>query len=250
MDKLVYAALNGMKVIENRQANTYNEMANVSTVGFKRSLNSAVIWRDLVAEDHLDSRAYPILVGENYVDLAPGPMMQTGVNLDAYINDKGLLAVQGKDGTEAYTRRGDLKVTENGILTTGAGDLVLGDAGPITIPPSSKIELSDDGVLSVTPMGQDATVLLPIARLKLVNGDKVGLKIRPDGLYETPDAQPLPVDASIRLSVGALEGSSVSPVESMVQMIKDAREYEMHVRVIRNAKELSTSSTSMVRLDS
>jgi flagellar basal-body rod protein FlgF len=177
-------------------------------------------------------------------------MMQTGVNLDAYINDKGLLAVQGNDGTEAYTRRGDLKVTENGILTTGAGDLVLGDAGPITIPPSSKIELSDDGVLSVTPMGQDATVLVPIARLKLVNGDKVGLKIRPDGLYETPDAQTLPVDASVRISVGALEGSSVSPVESMVQMIKDAREYEMHVRVIRNAKEMSTSSTSMVRLDS
>jgi len=249
MDKLVFQVLNGMNVVERRQAATFNNLANVSTVGFKKSINSAVIWRDLVAKDHLDSRAFPVLKGENLVDLTPGPMMRTGGELDVFISGKGLLSVQATDGSEAYTRRGDLKLTENGVLTTGAGDLVLGDNGVITIPPAQSIQLSPDGNLSIVPMDGNAGEYVLLDRLKLVNGEKTALKIREDGLYEQINKAPLEADAAISLTLGSLEASAVSPIESMVQMIKDSREYEMHVRVIKNAKEISTSSASIMRLD-
>jgi len=250
MDKLIFTTLNGMKVVEQRQAVTYNELANVSTVGFKKTTSPATVFRDLVAENQLDTRTYPIVLGDNVVDLTPGSMQQTGGNLDFYISGKGLFGVQATDGTEAYTRRGDMKLTANGLLTTGAGDLVLGDNGPITIPPSQSIDVSPDGTIRAILLGDPTRTPVEIDRLKLVNAENVPMKLRPDGLYSAVSNELLEPDAAIPLTKGALEGSAVSPVEAMVQMIKDAREYEMHVRIIRNAKDLSNTSATMIRLDS
>ena len=249
MDRMIFTVLNGMKVVEKRQANTFNELANVSTVGFKKSMTHTVDWRDLAADDQYNTRAFPVLKTINRVELEPGPMMVTGNNLDVYLNHRGLIAVQGTDGTEAYTRRGDLKLTENGLLTVGSGDLVLGENGPITIPPSARIELSADGVISVIPEGEGALELVDIDRIKIVNGADENFQIRADGLFETADQRILPADGQMGVVVGALESSAASPIEAMVQMIKDSREYEMHVRVIKNAKELSQSSASMVRIE-
>ena len=250
MDKLIFTVLNGMKVSEMRQANTFNELANVNTTGFKSSFNSVAVAKDLTSPDAFDSRAFPSLRYGNTVNLKPGPMIATKNDLDVYISNKGVLAVQAKDGSEAYTRRGDLKVTENGVLTTGAGHVVLGNQGPITLPPSSKVTINQTGVISVIPMSSTDNTFQEIDRLKLVNSEGQELKIREDGLYETESKQPLPEDGAIGVMVGALEGSSAKPVELMVQMIKDSRDYEMQVRVIKNAKEISTSSASMIRMDS
>ena len=250
MDKLVFTTLNGMKTVEQRQSVTYNELANVSTVGFKKTTSPGMIYRDLVAQDQLDTRTFPVVLGDNIIDLTPGAMQQTGGDLDFYISGKGLFGVQGSDGNEAYTRRGDMKLTANGLLTTGAGDLVLGDNGPITIPPSQSIDVSPDGTIRAILLGDPTFTPVEIDRLKLVNAENVPMKLRPDGLYNAVSNEILEPDAAITLTKGALEGSAVSPVEAMVQMIKDAREYEMHVRVIRNAKELSTSTSNMLRLDS
>lgn len=249
MDKMIYTVLNGMKVTEQRQANTVNELANVSTIGFKKSFNSAVISRDLMAPTGLNSRAIPILKTENVVDLTPGPVQRSGNPLDLYISGRGLFAVQAEDGTEVYTRRGDLKITDNGVLTTGAGYLVLGDNGPITLPPTAKVDISADGTVNILAQGEAGNLMEPIARLKLVNAADQVMQIRSDGLYQPLNQGTLAADAEISVTTGALEGSSATAVDAMVQMIRDARAYEMQISVMKNAKELSTAGASVVRMD-
>ena len=250
MDKMIFTVLNGMQVTERRQANTFNELANVNTIGFKPSFDAAIISKDLSSPDTYDARAFPGLTAQNVVDLEPGPMMRTNHGLDLYISDKGLFAVQANDGSEAYTRRGDLKITANGVLTTGTGDLVLGEGGPITLPPASKIEIAPNGVISAVITGEGDVVVEEVDRLKLVNAEGQIIQIREDGLYQTVTKQPLPLDAEITVTRGSLEGSSANAVDVMVQMIKDSREYEMQVKIVKNAKEMATASASMIRLDS
>ena len=250
MDKMIFTVLNGMQVTERRQANTFNELANVNTIGFKSSFDAAIISKDLTSKDTFDSRAFPGLTAQNVVDLEPGPMMRTNHDLDLFISDKGLFAVQANDGTEVYTRRGDLKITANGVLTTGKGNVVLGDNGPITLPDAAKIQISPDGVVNGVFATDDGMVVEEVARLKLVNAEDQVIQIREDGLYQTLTKEPLPADAQIKVTTGALEGSSASAVDVLVQMIKDSREYEMQVKVIKNAKEMATASASMIRLDS
>jgi flagellar basal-body rod protein FlgF len=250
MDKMIFTVLNGMQVTERRQANTFNELANVNTIGFKSSFDAAIISKDLTSKDTFDSRAFPGLTAQNVVDLEPGPMMRTNHDLDLFISDKGLFAVQANDGTEVYTRRGDLKITANGVLTTGKGNVVLGDNGPITLPDAAKIQISPDGVVNGVFATDDGMVVEEVARLKLVNAEDQVIQIREDGLYQTLTKEPLPADAQITVTTGALEGSSASAVDVLVQMIKDSREYEMQVKVVKNAKEMATASASMIRLDS
>ena len=249
MDKMIFTVLNGMKVVEQRQANNVNELANVNTVGFKKSFNSSVLWQNLQGENSLETRAFPSLLSRNVVDLKPGPFQRTGNPFDLYIHGQGLFAVQAEDGTEVYTRRGDLKVSENGVLTTGTGNLILGDNGPITIPPTSRVEVSPNGTISILVPGSTTNEMSPIARLKLVDGSTQTMQIRSDGLYQTLDKALLEPDAKIKVSAGGLEGSAANPIESMINMIRDSRAYEMNIRVIKNAKEVSTASASMMRLD-
>jgi len=249
MDKMIFTIMNGMKVVEQRQANTFNELANVNTVGFKKSFNSVVQSRELVGADSLASRAFPSLTSMNAVDMRPGAIKHTGNPLDLYISGEGLFAVQGKDGAEAYTRRGDIKVSDNGLLTTGKGDLLLGDGGPITIPPASKIEIAGDGTVSILVAGEAGNEMTPVGRVKLVNAQGQSMQIRSDGLYQTVTGEELPPDAAISVTPGALEGSAATPIDAMVQMIRDSREYEMQVRVIKNAKEISTASAAVMRMD-
>ena len=249
MDKMIFTVLNGMKVVEQRQANTFNELANVNTVGFKKSFNSAVMSSDLLADDSLETRAYPSLQTINKVDLKPGPFQRTGNPFDLYLNGRSLLAVQDGQGNEVYTRRGDIKVSENGVLTTGSGNVVLGDDGPITLPPTTRAQVSPDGTISILAPGSVNNEMTPVARLKLVNPGENLIQIRSDGLYQTETKELLPVDAEMKVTAGGLEGSAANPIESMINMIRDSRAYEMNVRVIKNAKEVSTASASMMRLD-
>ena len=249
MDKMIFTVLTGMKVVEQKQANTFNELANVNTVGFKKSFNSSVFSQNLKGDESLETRAFPSLLSQNVVDLTPGPFQRTGNPFDLYIHDKGLFAVQADDGSEVYTRRGDIKVTDNGVLTTGNGYLILGDDGPITVPPTSRIEVSPNGTINILVPGSTTNEMEPIARLKLVDGGRQTMQIRPDGLYQTEDKATLEADANIKVTAGGVEGSAAKPIDAMIQMIRDSRAYEMNVRVIKNAKEVSTASASMMRLD-
>lgn len=244
MDRLVYVAMSGAKEIMRAQAANNNNLANVSTVGFRADL-SAFQTQNVVGAG-LPSRAYATSDSTGW-DSSSGQLETTGRSLDVAVKGPGWLAVQAPDGTEAYTRAGDLHVDSTGILMTAAGDPVLGDSGPITIPPYSSITLGSDGSVSVVPQGQGPETVSTVGRIKLVNPPVGNLTRGGDGLFRTSDGSTASADASVQLVSGTLESSNVNIAETMVNMIELARNYEVQVKAMKTAEDDSASSSKLLQ---
>lgn len=245
MDKMIFTMLNSMKNVQAKQTNNAHEIANVATPGFKKSYSEQTKSLDVHIPGAYNTRAVPVSKATNVVDMNPGALMLSGRTLDVYINNAGALAVQGPDGQDLYTRRGDLSVSANGQLVTGNGNLVLGDNGPITIPEGSNLSIATNGSVNMVPRG--AAQEVAIGRLKLVDTKDQDMLIREDGLYQLAAGE-LPASAEITLTPKALEGSNVNVVDSMVRMITLSRQYEMSVNMIKNAREVDAASASVMRL--
>ncbi len=245
MDKMIFTMLNSMKNVQYKQTNNAHEIANVITPGFKKSFSEQTKSLDVHVDGALNSRAMPISKATNIVDMNPGALMISGRALDIYVNDAGALVVQGPEGQELYTRRGDLSVSANGMLVTGTGHLVIGDDGPITVPQGSNISIANDGRVNMIPPGSHLEV--QVGRIKLVNTADQDMLIREDGLYQLEKGD-LPLDGEIRITPKALEGSNVNAVDAMVRMIQLSRQYEMAVNMIKNAREVDAASASTMRL--
>jgi flagellar basal-body rod protein FlgF len=155
--------------------------------------------------------------------------------------------VQASDGREAYTRAGDLRVDVNGQLITGAGRPVLGDGGPITVPPHSSVNIARDGSVSIVPLGQEATTTATVGRIKLVKPAHADLTRGADGLFRRKDGADAPADAGVQLMSGSLESSNVNVAEAMTQMIELARRFELQVKSIRTAEEDAAASTRLLQ---
>ena len=164
-------------------------------------------------------------------DPTPGAIGNTGRNLDVAMRGNAWLTVQGLDGTEAYTRGGSLELSSDGTLTTRSGLPVLGDGGPIQVPAGSEVGIGADGTVSARTGNGRPT---PVGRLKLVTPE-APLTRGEDGLFRGAEGD-LPADATARLQDGALEGSNVSPVETMVQMIAAARQFEAQMKLMQTAE--------------
>lgn len=246
MDKMIFTMLNSMKSVQTRQTNNAHEIANVVTPGFKKSFSEQTRSLDVYVPGTHNSRAMPESKASNVVDMNPGAMMVSGRALDIYVNDLGAIAVQGPEGQDLYTRRGDLSVSAEGVLVTGSGSLVLGDNGPITVPQGSNISVTSDGTVNMIPSGDSQEVA--VGRIKLVDTKNQDLFIREDGLYQLASGE-LPASADVRVTPKALEGSNVNVVDSMVRMISLSREYEMSVNMIKNAREVDAASASTMRLN-
>jgi flagellar basal-body rod protein FlgF len=158
----------------------------------------------------------------------------------------GWLAVQAADGSEAYTRRGDLYVDESGLLKTGNGLPVMGNGGPVALPPADKISIGQDGTISIVPAGQKADELAQIDRIKLVNPPAEQLQKGLDGLMRLREGE-AEADANQRLVSGSLETSNVNVVDEMVDMIELARRFELQVKMMRTAEENAKSAASLLR---
>lgn len=246
MDRVLFLASNTGKQIMRAQAVNTNNLANASTVGFKKDFVYAQA--RAVHGEGLESRVYSQAKGMG-ADTSSGALMSTGRNLDVAVRGEGWFAVQGLDGQEAYTRAGDLRVSPAGLLTTAAGHPVLGNnGGPITLPPFSKVEVGSDGTVSLVPQGQEATTLAVVDRIKLVKPPANQIVKTEDGLFRTKDGVPANPDASVQLVGGALESSNVNAVESMVQMMELARKYELSVKVMEKAKENDAASAQLMRM--
>jgi len=245
MDKMIFTMLNSMKNVQYKQTNNAHEIANVITPGFKKSFSEQTKSLDVHVDGALNSRAMPISKATNIVDMNPGALMISGRALDIYVNDAGALVVQGPEGQELYTRRGDLSVSANGMLVTGTGHLVIGDDGPITVPQGTNISIANDGRVNMIPPGSHLEV--QVGRIKLVNTADQDMLIREDGLYQLEKGD-LPLDGEIRITPKALEGSNVNAVDAMVRMIQLSRQYEMAVNMIKNAREVDAASASTMRL--
>ena len=246
MDKMIFTMLNSMKNVQLKQSNNAHEIANVVTPGFKQSYSEQTKSLDVHIPGAFNSRAMPVSKATNVVDMNPGALMVSGRALDIYVNELGAIAVQGPDGQDLYTRRGDLSVSAAGMMVTGNGNLVLGDNGPITIPEGTNISIANDGTINMIPTGASQEV--KVGRIKLVDTANEQMLIREDGLYQLAQGQ-LQASAGVKITSKALEGSNVNVVDSMVRMISLSRQYEMSVNMIKNAREVDAASASTMRLN-
>jgi flagellar basal-body rod protein FlgF len=246
MDRSLYIAMSGAKQTLLAQTANANNLANTQTTGFKSDLEQ--FRSQPVFGAGYPTRVYAMTERPG-TDLSHGAMQTTGRDLDVAINGEGFIAVQGADGKEAYTRAGDLRVTPEGLLQTGAGLQVLGQGGPIAIPPSEKLTIGGDGTISIIPIGTgNATTLLEIDRIKLVNPELANLEKLNDGLLHIKDGQPLVADANVKLASGVLEGSNVNPINAMVDMIELARNFELQTKVMKSVDENAGASARLMQM--
>lgn len=238
MDRLIYTSMVGAKASMQRQDVLTHNLANVSTNGFRAEM--AAFRAVPIRGDGASTRVLGLETTIGY-NAEPGAVQPTGRNLDVAVKGKSWLAVQALDGTEAYTRAGALDVNAEGVLVTTAGLPVAGDGGPITVPPNSAVEIASDGTVTArTGNGRPNN----IGRLKLVTPEGP-LTRGTDGLFRAADGD-LPADATARVQAGALEGSNVSAIETMVAMIAASRQFEQHMKVLQGAEQREQSAAKLL----
>ena len=238
MDRMIYLSMSGAKATMQRQELISHNLANVSTTGFRAEMQA---FRAVpVRGDGASTRVYALESTPGYSD-APGAVQTTGRALDVAVVGRSWLAVQGLDGTEAYTRSGALDVDADGQLVTRSGLPVLGDGGPISVPANAQVDIAADG--SITARVGDAKAQT-LGRLKLVTPE--GRLLRgDDGLFRAADGD-LEADPSARVQQGALEGSNVSAVETMVAMIAASRQFEQQMKMLQAAEQKEQSATKLL----
>ena len=244
MDKSLYVAMTGAKDILDAQAVNNFNLANASTTGFKADL--AAFQSQAVAGSGYASRVYATDSTTGW-DESQGALTTTGRPLDVAVQGQGFIAVQGANGQEAYTRNGDLHLTPEGLLVTSTGQAVLGDNGPITVPPSSAIKIGDDGTVTVLPFGAPTQSLATIARIKLVNPSPDTLVRGTGGLFQLADGGTAPADAKVKLTSGVLESSNVDLASAMVNMIDLARNFELQVKAMKSADDNASASSPLLQ---
>ena len=243
MDTL-YIAMTGAHAILQRQTVTANNLANANTTGFRA--DEAQFSALPVYGQGLPTRAYTATMNQS-VDFQSGPVVHTGRPLDVAVNGQGWLAVQGPGGQEAYTRDGNLQISGQGILTTATGHPVLGVNGaPISLPPMQSLVIGADGVVSGVPVGGQPDAVMAINQIKLVNPPEKTLQKGADGLFQTSGGKSAPENANVVLEPGALEGSNVNPVNSMIQMLQDSRQFEIQTKLMQTVSQDQQSATQLL----
>jgi flagellar basal-body rod protein FlgF len=238
MDRLIYLSMSGAKATMQRQETLANNLANVSTVGFRAELSA---FRAVPVEGSgASTRVYALESTPGY-DASAGQVAATGRSLDVAMSGGAWLAVQGLDGTEAYTRAGALDVNSEAAMVTASGLTVLGDGGPIQVPPDTQVAIAADGTVSATGANGRST---SIGKLKLVTPD-APLTRGTDGLFRAASGE-LSADPTARVQDGALEGSNVSAVETMVQMIAAARQFEAQMKSLTTAEADDKAATQLL----
>jgi flagellar basal-body rod protein FlgF len=239
MDRMIYLSMSGAKATMQRQDTLANNIANVSTPGFRAELQA---FRAVpVQGSGASTRVFSLETTTGY-DATPGAITSTGRNLDVAAKGNAWLTVQALDGTEAYTRGGSLEVSNDGTLTTRSGLPLLGDGGPLQVPPNSAVSIGVDGTVSARGADGKNTA---IGKLKLVTPE-TALKRGDDGLFRGADGNGLSADDTARVQDGALEGSNVSAVEAMVSMIAAARQFEAQMKMISTAESDEKAASQLL----
>lgn len=245
MDRLVYVAMTGAKQLMQAQSLLANNLANISTQGFRADLAR-------FEAEPVDGAGYPSRVNVTSeglgFDHSSGMLVHTGRDLDLAVDGAGWIAVQASDGAEVYTRDGALRLSPLGLLETQRGELVLGDNGPVSIPPHVELLIGGDGTISIVPQGQGPETLAQVGRIKLVNPDPTLLEKRPDGFVRLGDGSAAEADAAVRLVAGHVESSNVNAAQALVSMIELARQFEVEVRMMQLADENENRATSLAQI--
>ena len=246
MDRMLYVAMNGAKQSMLAQAINSNNLANISTTGFRADLAAARSMPLFGGSGH-PTRVYS-MTEKPGIDFKQGSMSTTGRELDVAISGEGFISVQSPDGSEAYTRAGDFTTDNAGVLKTGAGYIVLGQGGPITIPDAAKVDIGKDGTISITQVGDGGGGSTVIDSLKLVNPDIKEIKRNESGLFVLKNGDNAETDDTVSVISGTIETSNVNAAGALVNMIELARQFEMQVKMLKTAEENNAQATQILKL--
>ncbi|MDB5967593.1 MAG: Flagellar basal-body rod protein FlgF [Hydrocarboniphaga sp.] len=245
MDRALYVGMSGATQTMLAQAVNSHNLANASTLGFKAQLVEA---QAVVVQGNSLQTRVNVRSSDGGWDSSSGTLQQTNRDLDVAFADKDWLAVQTADGSEAYTRRGDLQIDNLGRLLTGSGEAVMGEGGPLSVPPASSVSIASDGTISIVPQGQSAAAQAVVGRLKVVTAEPSQLLRGADGLMRASAGVQLSSAAGSVVTSGALESSNVNLAESMVNMISLARQFELQTKLMKSADENAQASSSIMKM--
>ncbi len=247
MDRLIYVAMTGATHTMGQQATIAHNLANATATGYRAQVNSFRAVPVLGAGSPTRAFVVDSTAGANF---SPGAIQVTGRSRDVAVQGAGWIAVQTKDGGEAYTRDGNLQISANGLLQTRNGLNVLGTNGPILIPIESDITIAKNGWISLisAQARMMPQTVEPAGRIKLVNPPEQQLVRGDDGLFRLRGGGKAPVDANVALAWGALENSNVNVVREMVNMISVSRQYDMQMKLLENAKGNASTASQILDL--
>lgn len=250
MDRLIFTSLSGQKYIDQRMQQLTNEISNVGTTGFKRSFSAALETYRYDGEG-FSSRYVPVVKPQENLDMTPGTVVATGRPLDIALDGSQLLAVRPSDGKGiAYTRRGDLRIDAQGVLRVGSGEEVLDSSGnPINVPGLVEVKVGTDGTIFTRQPADAVVAYTPVARMSIVDPKAEVVRVREDGLYKSESGKPFSEAERPSVQAGALESSNTNLFSSVVDMITMTRRYEVQVKLLKQASDLSERSQSLARLD-
>ncbi|PCJ21901.1 MAG: flagellar basal-body rod protein FlgF [Gammaproteobacteria bacterium] len=245
MDRSLYIAMSGAKQNMTAQAIHSHNLANASTVGFRADYEQA---RSMpVYGDTHPVHVYSLTENPG-TDFSSGGLISTGADLDIAVEGEGWIAVQDAEGQESYTRAGDLRLTSTGELLTSAGYAVLGNGGPVVIPPFEKLEIGSDGTISIRAAGQSPALLAEVNRIKLVKPDLTEIQKGVNGLFRKKDESIEPVSAEVTIIQGYLEDSNVNPVESLTKILSLARQFDLQIKVMKEVKQNDAAAARLMHV--
>lgn len=245
VDKALFVDMTGAKEAMRGLRIVANNLANANTIGFQADFE---MMKSQSAESGKSFQTRVHAVGDKtYSDFNHGPMLTTGRDLDIAIEGKGFIAVQAKDGSEAYTRAGNLNISPEGFLVTSAGELVLGEAGVIAMPEATHMNIGQDGTITAQLKGQSEHELATLGRIKLVDVPTKSIQKGQDGLFRQMDgSQSAQHSSDVKLLAGALEGSNVDPVNALTQLIDLSRQFELHSKLMKTVEENTMKSNQLL----
>lgn len=245
MDRMLFISMNGAENTFLAQGLNANNLANVSTTAFKADLAQ---FRSMeVIGESTPSRVFA-LTERPATDFTAGALIQTGNDFDVAIEGNGFFSVRNPEGQEAYSRDGALKINADGILVNSRNLPILGDGGEISIPPAQKVEIGSDGSISIVPMDSAPNTLVFLDRLRLVQPEIDNVTKGGDGLFYPKEGGFFETADTVKIVKGFLEGSNVNAVESITTMISLARQYEIQLKMIEQAKANDEAATSLLSL--
>jgi flagellar basal-body rod protein FlgF len=245
MDRALWVAMTGARNVTLQEAAQANNLANANTTGFRATVSA---FRTVpVQGESLPTRVYAIDTTAA-TDFRNGPVATTGNPFDLALTGPGMFAVQDADGREAYTRAGDFSLRPDGTLVDRAGRPVLGEAGPLVIPGDRTVQIGADGTVSSLPITPPFTETAVVGRIKLVNPEVGTLQRGEDGLFRTADRQPLPAAAAVQVKQGALEGSNVNSIDSLIATIKNARSFELQMQLIQRISDGAQTASRILNI--
>lgn len=246
MDRLLYIAMTGAIHTMNQQATTAHNLANISTTGFKAQIDS---FRAVpVISEGSPTRDF-VVDAEVGTDFRLGAIQHTGRVLDVALINEGWLVAQMPDGTEAYTRHGNLTMTPEGLLQTRDGYNVMGIGGPIYLPVDMPYTIGTDGTISSLDDTTTPRTAMLIGQLRFVNPPEDQLVRGGDGYFRMKDGSNPPNDPNVKVVNGALEASNVNAAEALVNVINLSRNFELQMNVITHADENAGRALNILTLN-